>query len=424
MAKVAKWMVWTSIILMVIIAAGSGIMLLPQVVSPQIDYTNIYLPEYASIWCGPCESGPKYSENIYVRSSDLSSLSTPLSQDSFYCGVMYLPGTFKECNYNLLGIGGYKTCGENTECPLQESGYLGARYFGTTSGQTGQISFGSRIRGNPATIAGTFRPGTKLQVGADYGSDVVVKLFGQPFCLKKMELGRFTEDNTVEGCSREATYSLGIKDGELTSRSLALRDAKRLSAADSQTIDVVVLGWQLMKNVAVGSDGVPLNVITSDNVYLRENIIEYGNKIEACPIRVASDGTTYADIQRCQINPSYICLPSKSYTKDGKGASCINGKAIVVNEVGAKCQSPLVEYVSGNQKCSYTCEGGVQSEPVCAAIVYSEEVIGPRDVLIKEPEPGLPVWVWIVAVAVIMLMFMMFMMMTMQKQRQPGGGDY
>lgn len=314
---------------------------------------EIWIPEYASIWCGVCDIGQQQELYSYDGSETEYKL--------FTCKDGYVP---KGCSFEIepkseLGESALYICplsvNENTvrqelenELKLFDSG---AEIQGCTLYSENNKNLRTDIQNNFQIDSGQY-----LFLGSDVR--ISAKQTYEPYCLRTLERGQLSSKS----------------DCSINYLSSQVNDVPDLR------FDVLPFGRENhIEHVVIGYTGTINSVNVVGNKFIRLGLT---NNIESCDLAKDKSGRTYVDLTTCRTDNTFECVPSLP----PRGYICPNGQLQEIKE-DAECQGTgVIGYrVVDQDSCELICSNGKQSIGQCTEIISYEQ--GKLDITPQTPVP-------------------------------------
>jgi len=336
-----KWMIGIAVLMIIAVIGvyGSGFATVGE-------DDIVWIPQYASFWCGDCDIGTK------AVSGTPTELRPGFFGEEFKiyeCAEGdYAPNG---CDFKIQKIGGtgetgVYVCDEDVNVATIEK-ELSDEITPARNGEAiegceryGDNSFSSLVKSINVKRDRILYLMTeeKVNVNANYF----------PFCLWMLERGKMTKDNTCNN-------------------NILLAKAKALPEGENIP-QIIIAGQQNpIENVIIGYSGFidNINVVTHPSTGQSVFLTKQLNELVSCPIRTDENGRLFVDEGQglCKKDSSFKCLPSQP----PQGFMCIGGTELVKVEEGATCKSGG-ERVVGDKKCVVSCVDGKQSFDECEKI--------------------------------------------------------
>lgn len=297
--------------------------------------SEVYLPEYASIWCGTCDIGVQTS--IYeIKDSNIR---------AFKCENGYIP---KGCNIEISVPGGV---GERAVYVCDKS-VSSSKVFQELKDETSFGKSGESINGCIKYGDSSFESDNTKDFKITQNQYLYLlteefttraKYDYDPFCLRTLERGQLS---SFSSCSSNELFK-NVKDAPIDIPSI-------IPSGKENHIEHIVIGYSGVVN--------SVDVI-NPSTFLR---LQYGN-IQSCNINTGNDFKSYVDLESCKTDNKYICLPSLPPA----GSICEGGIKLIPIKKDSECSGSgfIGNRVIDNQNCEVHCVNGKIEIKNCVNIV-------------------------------------------------------
>jgi hypothetical protein len=343
------------IALFVVLFLSAAFFGLTQAFSIVGDGETVYMPEYSSVWCDTCGS------QEFIDGTPLSFDGKGDTFVGFTCPSYgeYVP---RGCEFNIevksgIGESAVYVCNSPKRDREILSDWNKEKGTFSSGGNVEGCAFYSESKGNLQTnVERTF---VLPQSGVIYiGSEVAFEIEGQyqPYCLRTLNRGMLTSKSTCEATELISESKYTDFEGQF------------VPSGRENAIQNVVIGY----SGVIDAIDVVENPETGQSVYLQQ----FGNNIQSCEILEGNDGRKFVDLQSCENDATFVCIPSQAPTE----FLCEGGLELnKVVEAGQCSGEGLLGYnIIGEQKCAVSCNNGNIKIGQCEDIIgYNDGKVDP-----------------------------------------------
>lgn len=351
----------------------------------------VYLPEYSSTWCAPCDVG----EQDLITETITPSIFQNVYKD-YTCKGGYIP---KGCKFEIevraqIGETGVYVCKSSVEKSKILTELNEEIGIGDGDDITDCTKYGDENFIKDLTKRIIVAQNQKLYLATE--QDVSIDAVYTPYCLRTLAYGQLS---SYSSCSR----------------SNLIKNTKDIPAGVPENIPFAEEG--AIENVVIGYTGyidnidIVLHPITKQIVFLRKGI----NNIEACPINTANDNRKYVDLNKCRVDNNFKCIPSQPAT----GTICEGGTKITTTTEGGSCEGKgfLGYRVIGEEKCEVSCVNGKIKIGDCKKIIgYEKGKVTEEEKTEFDWENYLP---WIIGGVIALALFIIIIALIVSPKSRP-----
>lgn len=328
----------------------------------------VYLPEYASVYCAPCNIGVQSD----VKNVDVAN--TVTGKDFFFHYSVptndYIPnGYFIDITPSSRSgeYVGYK-CNKGVSDSEVETALDEALDSFSMKDISNCIKYPISSFKDKTLVSVKLAKTEKFHLGVE--NDFTLKTFYQPFCLFTLERGQLS------------TYSSCLKSKLVSS----VRDIP------DDTPNTIPTGQEFaIENIVIGYSEVVNSVNVINGKFLRKSF----DKFQSCNIDTDKEGIKYVNLLSCKDDSNIICLPSQPPT----GFICNEGTNLVkIQEQGECMGTGVLGYRIDDssvpiKQCELRCINGKQEIGTCKEVVGANKGEAVPETKQREPESNLNFWV-------------------------------